>query len=225
MRRWDGAAAEAVAVGPEGRWEPAIGDPTIVGWVTVALYAVAALLALRCARRASLPVEFRFWAVATVVLILLGFNKQLDLQTLIVQIGRDVAFRQGWYDRRREAQALLIALLVAGGLALTGLLYWISRTLPAATQTAIAALVLLTAFIVLRGVSFHHVDQIVGSNIEGIRYNWILELTPLTLFIGAAWRRRSRWTAGTSGGARHAGKSAAPVRRTRRRRSRSSGRG
>jgi hypothetical protein len=210
-----------VAVGADGRWEAAIGDPTVVGWVTVGFYAVAALLALRCARRAALPLEFRFWTVATLVLVLLGINKQLDLQTLIVQIGRDVAFQQGWYDRRREAQAVLIAALTIGGVAMAVLLYWFARRLPAPTRLATTALVLLTAFIVLRGVSFHHVDQIVGSNIEGIRYNWILELTPLTLFIVAAWRRRAVDAAAEARGSSRAHDG----RRSRRQRSRSVSRG
>lgn len=106
-----------MAVGSDGRWDAAIGDPTVIGWVTVGFYAVATLPALGCARRAALPLECCFWALATLVLVF------------------------------------------------------------------------LTAFIVLRGVSFHCVDRIVGSIIQGIRYNWILELTPLTLFIFAAWRR------------------------------------
>jgi hypothetical protein len=106
-----------VAVGSDGRWEAGIGDPTVIGWVTVAAYAVAALLSLRCARRAAEPLEFRFWAVLSVALVLLGINKQLDLQSLVTQVGRDLAFAQGWYENRRIVQAAFIGFLIAAGLA------------------------------------------------------------------------------------------------------------
>jgi hypothetical protein len=36
-----------------GAWSPSIGDPTVVGWVTVAAYFAAAWLCLRAARRAG----------------------------------------------------------------------------------------------------------------------------------------------------------------------------
>jgi hypothetical protein len=180
-----------MAVGPDGRWEAGIGDPTIVGWITVAAYAVAALLALRCARRAGEPLEFRFWAVVSVALVLLGINKQLDLQSLVTQWGRDLAFQQGWYASRRMVQAAFIGFLTAAGVGGGALLFWVTRRLPGSTRVAALGLVLLVVFVVIRGASFHHVDEILGSSVQGIRYNWLLELTPLTVIAVSAWRRRA----------------------------------
>ncbi len=179
-----------MAIGPDGRWEAGIGDPTIVGWVTVAAYAVAALLALRCARRAAEPLEFRFWAVLGVALVLLGINKQLDLQSLVTQWGRELAFQQGWYENRRIVQAAFIGFLIATGVGVGALLFWVTRQLPGSTQVAALGLVLLVVFVVIRGASFHHVDELLGSEVEGVRYNWLLELTPLAVIAASAWRRR-----------------------------------
>ena len=39
-----------MAIGTDGRWYPAIGDPSIGGWVTVAGYLGAACLAYRALR-------------------------------------------------------------------------------------------------------------------------------------------------------------------------------
>lgn len=163
-----------------------IGDPTAMGWVTVAAYATAALLSLRCARRAADPVEFRFWAALFVALVLLGINKQLDLQSLFTQTGRDMAIAGGWYEDRRLMQAAFIGFLLTAGLAVAGLLVWVARRLPHSTQLAAAGLVLLVVFVVIRGTSFHHVDQLLGTTVQGIRYNWLLELAPLALITAAA---------------------------------------
>lgn len=201
-----------MSVGVDGRWEPGIGDPTAIGWITVVGYGVGAALSLRCARRTVIGLEHWFWVGSAIALVLLGINKQLDLQSLFAQIGRDMAMREGWYGERRVAQAAFIAALAVSGLfALAGLL-WVVRRLHRATQAAGVGLVLLVVFIVIRGVSFHHIDQMVGSSFEGIRFSWILELTPLLVIVIAAYRRRSALAP------------AAPHRRHRRRRRHRSGR-
>lgn len=173
-----------------GRWEAGIGDPSVMGWVTVAAYAAAALLALRCARRTGEPLEFRFWVVLTAALVLLGLNKQLDIQSLFTQTARDMAFAQGWYERRRIYQAAFIGFLVAAGVAIAALLLWTARRLPLSTQVAALGLVMLVIFVVIRGASFHHVDEMLGSRVEGMRVNVLLELVPLLAISGAAFVRR-----------------------------------
>jgi hypothetical protein len=42
------------------------------------------------------------------MLFLLGVNKQLDLQTLLGDVGRSVSTAQGWYDKRRAVQAVFV---------------------------------------------------------------------------------------------------------------------
>lgn len=189
-----------MATGVDERWQAGIGDPTIVGWVTVAAYFGAALLVARCARRAAEPLEFRFWLVLAVSLVLLGINKQLDIQSLFTQTARDLAFAQGWYESRRLYQAAFIGFLIAAGLAASALLVWIARRLSFNTQLAAAGLIFLLVFVVIRGTSFHHVDELLGSSIEGIRFNWILELGPLLVIALAAyrWRRNADSARGRS---------------------------
>lgn len=88
-----------MAAGPDGRWEIGIGDPTPLGWITVAAYAAAAVLAWRnvgAARRTAVP--HSFWIALTALMLALGINKQLDLQTWLSQAGRDLAIAQGWWE-------------------------------------------------------------------------------------------------------------------------------
>jgi hypothetical protein len=89
-----------MAAGPDGRWEIGIGDPTPLGWITVAAYAAAAVLAWRnagAARRTAVP--HSFWIALTALMLALGINKQLDLQTWLSQAGRDLAIAQGWWEQ------------------------------------------------------------------------------------------------------------------------------
>src|SRR5687768_5262697 len=85
------------------QWHPGIGDPTFMGWVTVAMYFLAALLCARAAfalpPRSLKSQERVFWFFLCVVLLFLGVNKQLDLQTWLTLTGKRVAIAQGWYEQ------------------------------------------------------------------------------------------------------------------------------
>ena len=66
------------------RWRPGIGDPTVLGWATVAAYGVGMVFCVLAARRSRRNVGDRvaplWWFLAAMMLVL-GINKQLDLQT------------------------------------------------------------------------------------------------------------------------------------------------
>jgi hypothetical protein len=96
-------------------WTPGIGDPTIGGWVTVALYLLASGSCWISAQKLGLEDiprsnERRVWRVISVLFLALGINKQLDLQTALTEAGRVVAQYQGWYEQRQFVQLVFIAL-------------------------------------------------------------------------------------------------------------------
>lgn len=163
-----------LATAADGRWHPGIGDPSLLGWATVAAYAVAACLCGIAARRAlgigrtvaSLaPVEAAnqralaaFWLGACALLALLGVNKQLDLQSLLTQVGRDLALAQGWYQGRHRVQAAFVAGLAAlGALGGVAIAWWLRRVI-VRVAGPLLGLAVLTTFVVVRAASFHHVD-------------------------------------------------------------------
>jgi hypothetical protein len=185
----------------DGRWHPAIGDPTLMGWVTVAAYLVAALLAFRRARAARVDARepnhdaargsaeralARFWAAVALLLLALGVNKQLDLQTLFTQIGRDLAHAQGWYEERRRFQVMFIACV--GVLSLLGTLGLAIALRKIATRIWLALLGVgfLVSFVLIRAASFHHVDLLLHAGT--VRLNWVFELTGIGLIAAAAAR-------------------------------------
>lgn len=93
------------------RWSPAIGDPQITGWVTVAAYVVAALMSAAVWLRLKGRRGRVFWAMVALLLAALAVNKQLDLQSALTAAGRCLARAQGWYGERRLVQLGFIAVL------------------------------------------------------------------------------------------------------------------
>jgi hypothetical protein len=176
-------------------WSPSIGDPTVAGWITVALYLAASL---SCWRTARLPAEqtqksreHYLWRSLSVLFLALGINKQLDLQSALTEISRIVAMSQGWYERRQAVQVEFVAIVaIVAVAAVIVLLVWTRRS-PAATWLALTGAALVFGFVVIRAASFHHIDRFIGQRVLMLRWNWIVEMGGIILVIaGSEWRRR-----------------------------------
>lgn len=181
-----------------GTWSPGIGDPSFGGWLTVALYAAAAWATWRVLRDWDMlpPVVARrekwFWHMLFLGLVMLGINKQLDLQSALTEIGRMLADQQGWYENRRQVQvAFIVGIGLMGGTVFAATLNLIWGA-PAATLWALLGSAGLMLFVVIRAASFHHIDEMLGRDISGLRINWMLEMGMLLVIIASAWRRRGQ---------------------------------
>ncbi len=162
-----------------GGWRPTIGDPSFMGWFTVGSYFACAILYFIIAH-ASRKLDrgsFFLWCMITLLMVMLGINKQLDLQTLLTEMGRQVAKAQGWMDQRRIVQFWFIVVL--GILIMTAFLLFIviMRNLFRQHMLVFIGLFFLLSFIMIRATSFHHFDEMLGFNVYSVRMNWLLELT------------------------------------------------
>lgn len=202
------------------RWTPGIGDPTFVGWLTVFAYFACAWLCLKALRseksgpprptidsiRALLRVlrkhwpkppvpaqRAALWLALALILAALGLNKQLDLQSLLTDVGRLLAFQGGWYSQRRLVQTAFI-LTLAGGGGLTLVFLWrLTRRSMRDLRLSLGGLALLVCFVITRATSFHHVDQLIGMSLMGLRFNAIFELSGIGVIAAGAYRQiRSR---------------------------------
>ncbi len=175
-----------LAYGEEGSsmidgWTPGIGDPTPIGWITVLTYSLAALVCFRAAssvKSTGMPLRnpHRLWLGLGIAMVVMGINKQLDLQSLLTAIGRDLAHRQGWYEARRGVQEAFIAIIVMTG---TGLLGFTAIYLCKESwqlKLAGTGLAFLVIFIVVRAASFHHMDVLLRTAFVGMRLNALMEL-------------------------------------------------
>lgn len=185
-------------------WHAGIGDPSLLGWLTVIAYVGAALLCLRCYRLSfpvalssdrnpAAPRERTFWLATSMMLLALGANKQLDLQGFLTAFARTLAKEEGWYQWRRPAQYAFVILVTAiGGAAVIAML-WACRRAGGWAQLAEFGVITLCAFVLTRAASFHHVDELLGRPIGLFTLNHTLELSGIGLIsvaaIGAASRR------------------------------------
>lgn len=177
----------------EFNWRPGIGDPTVGGWVTVGLYALAAVSAWRTFHTAVDRSESALWCGIFFMLVALGINKQLDLQSALTELGRILAFEQGWYGQRQVVQLWFIIGAAIVCLILAILLLALARSASLATWVAISGMTIVLAFVLIRAASFHHIDRFIGDRILGLKWNWVLEMGGISIvLIGSEWRRRGR---------------------------------
>ena len=176
------------------RWSPGIGDPTLLGWATVVAYAasfVLCVLAFRKIRAGVYRREAILWIILAAMMLLLGVNKQLDLQTWFTQVARDYLQGQGQYERRRAYQGAFILAAGLAGVGAVGLLGWLAyrRRWP---LPPVAGATFLVSYVIVRAASFHHVDQIINLSIPGARLSSVIELVGISIVGTSAFRALRR---------------------------------
>ena len=176
------------ATGPLG----AVGAD-VIGWVTFAAYLAAAGLCLRAARSPHATVDeplrrqrALLWVLLAVALIALGLNKPLDLHQWITRIGKRIALRDGWYDHRREVQRVFVAYLSIGACVALGGFALAFRRVLKRQGLALAGIVFLVCFILLRTVSFHNIDHLLAKRLAGLKLHIILELAGIACIAASA---------------------------------------
>ncbi|TPV94184.1 MAG: hypothetical protein B7733_16585 [Myxococcales bacterium FL481] len=189
----------AIQLAPDhgGGWRPGIGDPTVMGWVTVVVYFAAAWA---CARefqrsRPGQPLTWSHaaagWLVLTVALTLLGVNKQLDLQSWLTETARTMAIEQGWYRDRRAVQIVFIAAVGVVGLVSMAVAAWLARGPWRPVRISLLGFVIIVSFVVIRAASFHRVDLLIHHEVLGAKVNWLLELGGLAVVLWGTRRQPS----------------------------------
>lgn len=140
-------------------YRPGIGDPTPAGWLTTIVYLLSAACGFTVfiRRRKDNRRLGRFWLVVSTAVLLLGVNKQLDLQTLIIDTGKLLTRAMGLSSEKRFIQ--LGFTFIVGGLTLMGLLGFLLsvRRLGNPIILACLGLTLILTYAVLRMTVFTHI--------------------------------------------------------------------
>lgn len=179
-------------------WHPGIGDPDLTGWVLFISYLIASFLCVLCAVSARAPEALPAkcgagrtqWIVLAAVLFLLGINKQMDFQTLLTEVGRLEARKNGWYESRRLVQFWFISGLTAvSALAFTFLVLSRRRTRHLhLDHMALLGIGFLLAFTLVRAASFHHVDRVLSVTVGGLKVHRLLEFAGIACLLISALR-------------------------------------
>ena len=178
-----------------GAWQPAIGDPSFMGWFTVFSYYLVAALCLFKVLLHRQPMEKNtrtFWIFLCCMMVFLGLQKQFNLLTALTEIGRMIARSGGWAEQRRPVQALaMVAAGIAGLIIFRAAYHRLSAVSSGVNKIAFIGLVYLLLFVVLRAISLHQFGTVLNYEICGARVNWIAELLGI-YWIGLAVFRPHR---------------------------------
>ena len=167
------------------------GDLTPVGWAVAVVYMLGAL----CCARASIVARHDgrccagkqqpWWLLAS-ILLFLGINKLLNLQTTLIKLGRAAARTEGWYQYRRVAQTVFAVLFTLVLLAVFAVLLkkwrWFVKERPL-VQTGV---LLLLLFVVIRAFALNHVEELLQLNLHDDNWGWTLELLASACFAWSA---------------------------------------
>lgn len=173
-------------------WHPHIGDPTVIGWTITVAYFIVTFLCYRAGLVAKEADSGIFktknavvWFGLAAILLTLGINKQLDLQTLVINSGREIAKSNDWYGIRREVQFYFVMGLAVSGIILIGVLFWLTKGEWLAYWPILVGVVMLVSFVLIRASSFDHVDYLLSRwrTIGPFQMKYVVELAGL-LIIG-----------------------------------------
>lgn len=169
-------------------------DDDLVSWFITILYLIAILVFLRVfllSRQYS--IDSVLWLILTVFIVILGVNKQFDIQTDITNYLREIARLEGWYDYRAAFQKILLLMALIGFFTLfTARLlfknYWIKY------KFLFIGFGLLIFYIAARLISLHIVDSAFRYKILGvIKLHQLLESSFVMLLIITCWHFNKRY--------------------------------
>jgi uncharacterized membrane protein len=142
------------------------------------------------------------WFLFAAALLLLGLNKQLDLQTLFLQTGREIALASGWYGERRCLRTVFVLALGVAVLVLSLTFIWKQRCFFRQHPLTLSGSGLLVFYVLLRAAAIDHVDEAAGLSFDHRRLLAGMELSGILClavagFLAARIPRQTRGQAGS----------------------------
>lgn len=155
------------------------------GW---AAYVQAARSCLSAIRRRGRDAPALAW-VAFGWLTVAGINATLavlrivDLDHIVrwLLVDENATF----YEERRTTQLLLVLIGVGVLLAVLAIVALVARRVPL-LAAALATSSALAVYVVVRSISYHHVDRVIGQRVLGVYVNSWLELAGVLVIVAAA---------------------------------------
>lgn len=149
-----------------GRWQLGINDPYLTSWIMVAIYLAVAGLAVAVVRWGSFPIQTRtrervFWGVLAGVLFLLAFNKQADLQSLVLSIGHCATQSDNMYEFKQGIKGVAMVAIALSFAGIGTVLLWALRRTFRRTGLPLLGLLIIFLFVLSRAFwIFHFIHSI-----------------------------------------------------------------
>ena len=151
-----------------GRWLSLAGDDTFWSWVITIAYLITFIFSLRYTRKQSgnRPLH-TLWMFITLFIAVMGINKQLDIQILIIMVGRFCANHLGLRAYRYHIYFLVFLFLILMMVVILIFLFRVSKTALKQSKTALSGVLVIMFFILLRA-GFIYVPHVHGVELLGI---------------------------------------------------------
>jgi hypothetical protein len=165
--------------------------PSAGSWITTALYFWGAYSCRATAIRIEGgSLESRAWTAMAGLLALLGISELLQLQSALTEFGRSTAYDEGWYWHRQGFQAAFTKIGTAITVVLSlGILLSVRRT-SSQCAIALACVVMIVGYIMVRAVSMHQVDALLLQTTFGVHWSRIPELAGCVVILLSSLSRR-----------------------------------
>lgn len=175
----------------EGHWKDKRGDPTAVGWLTTVLYLsvfVASIYWVIQTRAINPNFKYSwFWLGASILILLLGINKQLDIQMLFADLARFYAKLSGIYMNRKPFQQKIISFLATIGISTFSVLLYLLRKAPKKMWLTLVGFSILFSFPLIRLVSLHSLEALLYYSVHSVRVVDLIEIVGITIILITAY--------------------------------------
>jgi hypothetical protein len=146
-------------------WRFGLNDSYVSGYVICASYIAVSVLCLytgfsskRLVTCGEKKKVILLWGGLALTMLMLGINKQLDLQTLLIAVGRILFKSLGLLEIRREVQAVFAVIFaMVSAVSFLGIT-WILRTQLLNNKYVFYGIFLISSFIVMRALSINHIE-------------------------------------------------------------------
>ncbi|HPT70402.1 MAG TPA: hypothetical protein PKW50_09660 [Syntrophomonas sp.] len=178
-------------------WLARSGDACLSSLINTILYAVSVAAAAyhwKMLQRFKKPItEQCFWLLVIFILSIFGLNKQLDFQVLLIEIGRPIAMKSGWYESRRIVQAVFAFVLTGIVGLFSVMLLFLVRRHWRNNIVALLGLLILCFYGIMEAMSQSHV----GCSLDlyeqwSFRLTDIIEMTGILLILANTLIRQKR---------------------------------
>ncbi len=155
-------------------------------------YGIAAMLAYNCSRSSTdHRTLYRFWTISSIVLLFIGMDTVLCISTFITEWLREIARAGGWYETRHAIQYKVLIGLGLASLLFTGKLSRAIDTVWHLVRMEVISIIILISLFLLRTISFHDTDAVLGTRFAQESLQTMLELIGLGLSLtGSRWFMR-----------------------------------
>lgn len=171
----------------EGYWINKRGDPTVIGWFITLFYFFVFATSLYLLKKTTPNIldnkYIWFWYGVTILIILLGINKQLDIQMLFADFARLYAKVSGIFENRKPFQHKILSFLTTIGISIFSVTIYKLWNAPKRMWLALIGFCILFSFPIIRLISLHSIEALLSISVLNIQVVDVIEILGIILVL------------------------------------------